>query len=120
MKYILFLALLVSCTNSARYKPQPADTTKTLAVFIGDSVRQIDIVYRITKDTANLATDPIIRGRDTTYYLPYWIPSLDSAGKKILDSATRLPKGYVKYAASARKDVIYDFKVEIDSLLKNR
>lgn len=113
----VLLIVLLSCTNSARYKPQPADTTKTLAAYVRDSIPTVDFIYRVTKDTANLSAEPIVRGRDTTYYVPVTLPMLDSAGKVMLDQSGK-PINMLTYVPTKRAAVIRDFNVNVDSLLK--
>lgn len=113
----IFVILFTACGNNnagVRLAPMPNDTTKTIIVYWEhsqtDSAKIPTDAYRLTKDTINLSIEPLQRIRDTQYFVPRFVPVIDSAGVKVKDSLV--------YAFVDKKKVVWDGGVNLDSLLK--
>ena len=125
MKYFLFLVLLggmVSCNSGGEvYKRQPTDTIRTLAIYKTNEPRY-DILFRVGKDSLIFVdVDSTVKKKSLSRWFDYYYPVpkliVDSTNKPILDSAGN-KRYFTSYDFLPKENLIKDFNINIDSLLK--
>ncbi len=101
MKKVLIASLLIgaifSCDSKSKNKNLqrlPTDTVRTVALYINpqNGMLSVDYVFKLIKDTLKFEsvdsnTAKKVWSRDSLYYVPNYIPKLDSLKKPIRDSA---------------------------------
>ena len=125
LKLISLIGLVVifgACNSGGEvYKRQPTDTIRTLAIYKTNEPRY-DILFRVGKDSLIFVdVDSTVKKKSLSRWFDYYYPvvkiRLDSLGKPILDSLGK-NTFYTSYDPLPKENIIKDFNINIDSLVK--
>lgn len=120
MAGIIFIRCNDKKGGAASLPPQPTDTTRTLIVYWeksgNDSAKFLSESQRITFDVVDMSKEPLVRSRDTNYFVPKSFPDKDSTGVQKKDSLGNpiFISGWFKVE---KKSVTWELGTDLDSLL---
>lgn len=124
-KVIPFIFFFVACTQqSTNIKRHKADTLYKIGLYREPKTNRIglDTIVIISRDT--ISVDSFLHAsmvRDTAYFIPNFMPHLDSTRKQMKDSIGRplFDKGFIRVPDSVVLEVLYTSK-KTDSILKSQ